>query len=106
MGFRSYVDTQLTDALKVSRIIANVTNSDSEDDADIPTNFAWGDPLRKKLKVFPGQEIRIEPSQNIDGGFPGPWVFNILDGFLSRIRESNPVWRLSGVEQPTDHPNS
>ena len=44
VGFRSYVDTQLTDALKVSRILAKGTNSDSEDDADIPTNFARGDP--------------------------------------------------------------
>ena len=89
MGFRSYIDTQLTDALKVSRIVANATNSDSEGDADIPTNFARGDPLRKKLKVSPCKEVRIEPSQYIGGGFPGSVVFNILDGFLCRIYEKH-----------------
>ena len=92
MGFRSYVDTQLTDALKVSRILARATNSDSEDDADIPTSFARGDPLRKKLKVSPGKEVRIEPSQNIDGGCPGaagvqyPGWIPFADSRKARIR--------------------
>ena len=36
MGFRSYIDTQMTDALKITRLIASsLTNSDSEDDGEI-----------------------------------------------------------------------
>ena len=71
MGLRSYIDTHLIDSLKVSRILANATNSDSEDDADIPTNFARCDPLRKKPMSFPDKEGRIEHSQPIGVGFPG-----------------------------------
>ena len=54
MGFRSYIDTQHTDALKASRILANATNSDSDDDADIPTNFARGDPHAEEAQGLPG----------------------------------------------------
>ena len=55
MGFRSYVDTELADALKISRLVIRATASDSEDDPDAPANLAMG-PLRNKLRGFPGRE--------------------------------------------------
>ena len=57
MGFRSYVDTQLTDALKIPRLLVRATASDSDDDPDAPANLAMGAPLRKKLRGFPGSEL-------------------------------------------------
>ena len=58
MGFRSYIDTQLTDALKISRIISRPRDSGSDDDPDAPTRIACEDSLRKKLRPFPGRECR------------------------------------------------
>ena len=57
MGFRPYVDTQLTDALKVSRLIARASNSDSDDDFDSPANIAQAGSLRTKLRAFPGRTL-------------------------------------------------
>ena len=57
MGFRAYADTQLTDALKISRLIAKATASDSEDDPDAPHNVAFMESLRKRLRPFPAREL-------------------------------------------------
>ena len=70
MGFRSYIDTQLTDALKISRLISRPTDSGSDDDPDAPSRIARGDSLRKKIRPFPGRECRkCGPLQYIDGGY-------------------------------------
>ena len=69
MGFRSYVDTQLTDALKISRLISRPTDSDSEDDPDAPTALACEDALRKRLRPFPGREFtKRGPSSILTAG--------------------------------------
>ena len=57
MGFRPYIDTQLTGALKVSRLTDRPTNSDSEDDYDSPSNIALGSSIRAKLRPFPGRTL-------------------------------------------------
>ena len=57
MGFRPYVDTQLTDALKVSRLIARPSKSDSEEGDESPALFAQEDSLREKLRPFPGRTL-------------------------------------------------
>ena len=58
MGFRSYIDTQMTDALKTTRlIVSSLTNSDSEDDGELPLRTSRNDTLRKKLLNFPGREL-------------------------------------------------
>ena len=57
MGFRAYADTQLTDALKISRLVAKATISDSEDDPDAPENVAFVESLRKRLRPFPAREL-------------------------------------------------
>ena len=58
MGFRSYIDTQMTDALKITRlIVSSLTNSDSEDDGELPLRTSRMGALRKKLLNFPGREL-------------------------------------------------
>ena len=57
MGFRAYADTQLTDALKISRLVAKATISDNEDDPDAPANAAFVESLRKRLRPFPAREL-------------------------------------------------
>ena len=52
-GFRSYIDTQMTDALKIARLAASAVNSDSEDDTGAPVNVEFGLPLTKRREVFP-----------------------------------------------------
>ena len=56
MGFRGYIEAQLTDALEISRLISTPTDSDSDGGPDAPTNFACEDSLRKKIRPFPGRE--------------------------------------------------
>ena len=57
MGFRAYSDTQLTDALKIPRLVATETVSDSEDDPGAPDNVAFVESLRKRLRPFPASEL-------------------------------------------------
>ena len=57
MGFRSYIDTQMADALKIARLVASAVNSDSDEDMDAPVNVAFGLSLKKRLKVFPTGEM-------------------------------------------------
>ena len=54
MGFRSYIDTQLTGALEISRLISRPADSDSDGDPDSTANFACEASLRKKIRPFPG----------------------------------------------------
>ena len=58
MGFRISIDTQMTGALKITRLIASSIKSASEDDAGIPIRTPRVDALRKKLRIFPGREFR------------------------------------------------
>ena len=51
MVFRSYIDTQMTDALEITRLIIATVNSDSEDDTEFPIRNPQFDPLRKKLRI-------------------------------------------------------
>lgn len=59
MGFRRYIDTQLTDALKIPRLISRPTDPDSDGGPDAPTNIARAGPIRKKLRPFPGREFTM-----------------------------------------------
>ena len=61
MGLRPYVDTQLTDALKISRLMTRITDSDSEADIADPENIAAETSLRKKLRESPLGQKRIRP---------------------------------------------
>ena len=56
MGFRGYIDTQLTDALKISRIVASLSDSESDDETRATLRVAADEGLRKKLRKFPGGE--------------------------------------------------
>ena len=40
MGFRSYIDAEMTDALKISRLITRLSDSESDDGQDGPTSVA------------------------------------------------------------------
>ena len=57
MGFMAYADTQLTDALKISRLVAKAAIADSEDDPDASANVAFAESLRKRLRPFPAREL-------------------------------------------------
>ena len=57
MGFRAYEDTQLTDSLKISRLVATATVSDSDDDPDAPANVAFVESMRKRFLPFPAREL-------------------------------------------------
>ena len=59
MGFRAYTDTQLSDALKISRLIIQTSNSDSDDDPDSTANVAMDESLRKKLRPFLGRVLPV-----------------------------------------------
>ena len=61
MGFRSYVDTQMTGALKISRLITRIADSDSDEDRNGPAFVSASDKLRSKLKVFPIGQKRALP---------------------------------------------
>ena len=75
MGFRIYIDTQMTDALDIARLVASSTNSDSGDDSDFPIRTPRADPLRTELRISP---VRVRPGRILilDLG-QGPWVFDI-----------------------------
>ena len=51
MGFRAYIDTQMTDALKIDRFVTSAVNSDIEDDTDAPVNVAFGLTTKKRPNV-------------------------------------------------------
>ena len=55
MGFRAYEDTQLTDALRISHLVATASLSDSEDDPDAPTDVAFVESIRKRLRPLPAR---------------------------------------------------
>ena len=57
VGFRSYIDTQLSDAMRISRLVATASNSDSADEANTTVRIAAGESLRKRPRLFPGGEI-------------------------------------------------
>ena len=42
MGFRQYINTQLSNALEIARIVARPSNSDIEEDFDSPSNMELG----------------------------------------------------------------
>ena len=61
MGFRSYIDTQLTDALKIPRIVASLSDSESDDEANATIRLAADEGMRKncansRLAKPPGDE--------------------------------------------------
>ena len=68
MGFREYADIQLTDALKMSRLAARTSLSDREGDPGAPTNIAFAEPLRKRMRPFPAREIQRRPPSILTGG--------------------------------------
>ena len=61
MGFRSYIDTQLTDALKISRLMTRIADSDSDADIAAPGNMAAETSLRKRPRASPLCQKRIRP---------------------------------------------
>ena len=61
MGFRPYIDTKMTDALKISRLMTRIADSDSEEDPAAPMNVAAGTFIRKKLRVFPIGQMGMQP---------------------------------------------
>ena len=61
MGFRAYADTRLTDARKISRLVARTSLSDSEGDPDAPANMDFAESLRKRLNPFPPEEPDVDP---------------------------------------------
>ena len=56
MGFRSYIGKQLTDALEISRVVASLSDSESDDEANAAIRLAADEGLRKKLRKFLGGE--------------------------------------------------
>ena len=56
MGFRSYIDAQLTGALKISRIVESLSDSESDDEANATIRLAADEGMRRKLRKFPGGE--------------------------------------------------
>ena len=62
MVSRAYEDTQMTDALKISRLVAPASLSDSEGDPDTPANKAFAGSIRKRLKPFPARDPNHRPS--------------------------------------------
>ena len=61
MGFRSYIGTQMTDALQISRLMTRLDDSDSDAGPVAPENVAAGTSLRKKLRLSPMDQKRIHP---------------------------------------------
>ena len=59
MGFRSYIGAEMTDALKISRLMTRLSGSESEDGKEGPTTEALGTSLRKKLRAFPASDLRL-----------------------------------------------
>ena len=96
MRFRSYIDTQLTDSLKITRLISRPSDSDSDGDPDSPTNIALSKPIGEKLRHLPGREVRRWPSI-ISAVGTGSGVFNIMDGFPTGYEKRYSNGRLPGV---------
>ena len=83
MGFRAYADTQMTDALKISRLVDTAALSDSEDDPDTPSNIAFAESPRGKAAALSGE--RTQPlTIDIDFGYRIQWVFNISGSTADR----------------------
>ena len=57
MGCRSYVDAQMTDAIKISRSAASISDSESDDEADATVRMAADSEWRRGLRKFPGAEV-------------------------------------------------
>ena len=51
MGFRSYIDTQLTDAFEVRRLFRKVSDSEGDDEARATIRLAADGQLRRKLRM-------------------------------------------------------
>ena len=62
MGFRPCIDTQMTDALKVSRLLTRICDSGSEEDRGGPANMAASDTAQGKLRVSPTRPEESSPS--------------------------------------------
>ena len=56
MGLRAYIDTQMTGALKITRLVAPDVNPYSEDDEGAPVNVEFGLPHKNRPKVPPYRE--------------------------------------------------
>ena len=53
---RSYIDTQMTGALKITRLLAPAINSDSEEDAEFPIRTSRAGALRGgNYESFPSE---------------------------------------------------
>ena len=75
-GFRSYIDTHMTDALKIARLVAPAVNSDSDEDMHAPVNVAFGLSLKKRHKVPQLGKWQGARREILSAG-PDPRVFNI-----------------------------
>ena len=75
-GARSYADTKLTDALKISRLVATAPPSDSEDDPDASAKVAFAESMRRRPMPFPAGEL-AHRARDICGGYRILLVFNI-----------------------------
>ena len=104
MVFRSYIDTQMTDALKILRLMNEASDSESEDE-DEPSNLSGGWPIREKLRTATGPELRIRPRYWRRA--PAPFVFNISFGIRRTGSESDPGHRIPpGGGSPMSAPTS
>ena len=98
MGCRSYIDTQLTDALEISRLISRPTDSDSDGGPDAPTAVACEDALRRRLRPFPGRGYtKLGAIQYIDGGYRIRWCSISWADSRSDSKKCYPDGRLPGV---------
>ena len=59
MGFRAYIGTEMTGALKISRLTKRLSDAESDDGKGGPTTVALGPSVRKKLRTFPAIDLRI-----------------------------------------------
>ena len=57
MCFRAYIDTQMSDAPEIARLLESAVNSDIEDDMGSPVNVAFGLSLKQRPKVSPTGEM-------------------------------------------------
>ena len=56
MGFRSDIGALLKDALKIPRVLASLSDSESYDEANATIRVAAENGPRRKLRKFPGGE--------------------------------------------------
>ena len=57
MGYRRYIDTQLTGALGISRLVSTISDPESDDEANATVRLVADGHMRKKLRKFHGGEI-------------------------------------------------